>query len=133
MREPKLIAEWISENYSSAEKIVEVGVGRRDQVLSELKDRISACSFVATDVHEVSVPEGVEFRLDDVIEPNLEVYKGADVIFSYRAPPELYSPLENVAREVGAELLVKPVSSEESPSWGELLNYSGVAFYLLRP
>lgn len=132
MQEFRLIARWISENYPSAEKIVEVGAGRTPQALAELKDELPSCELVATDVQEVPVPEGVKFVSDDVTDPEREVYQGADLIFSLRTPPELYPFLKEIARNVRADLLVKPASSEESPRWGELVNYSGTAFYVLQ-
>ncbi|KXA93694.1 hypothetical protein AKJ65_06065, partial [candidate division MSBL1 archaeon SCGC-AAA259E19] len=79
-----------------------------------------------------SAPEGVHLVRDDITDPEMDVYRGADLLFSLRTPMELYPFLEAMAREVKSDLMVKPVSSEESPSWGELINYSGVSFYVLR-
>lgn len=126
------ISDWISENYKEAEKIVEIGVGRTDQVIKKLKKDLPDCKLIATDIRSVSVPEGVEFRKDNVTEPKLEIYQNSDLIFSIRAPPELYTPLLKLTKEVKSDLLIKPVSSEESPHWGELINYSGIYFYLLK-
>lgn len=132
MQEFRKIAEWISQSYRVADKIVEVGVGEVPCVLAELRERLPDCKLVATDVQEVPVPEGVRFVLDDVTQPELSVYGGADLIFSLRAPPDLYPALTGLAEKVKSDLLIKPASSEESPRWGELINYSGVPFYLLR-
>lgn len=131
MKSLRELAHWISENYPSADKIVEVGVGRVPQVLETLGEESPGCELVATDVQEFPVPRGVDFFLDDVTDPEVDIYRGSDLIFSIRAPPELYGPLRDLVGKVGADLLVKPVSSEESPDWGELVNYSGVAFYVL--
>lgn len=132
MRELKSISRWISENYRSADKIVEIGVGRATQVLKDLREKLPNCELVATDVREGPVPEGVKFVLDDVTDPEREVYRGADLVFSLRAPVELYPYLRNIARWVEADLLIKPVSSEETPPWARLVNYSGASFYILR-
>lgn len=132
MKELKSIASWISKNYTSANKVVEVGVGNTTKVLSELRKKIPNCELIATDVREVDTPEGVNFMLDDVTDPDMNIYRGSYLIFSIRAPPELYSHLVNLARKIKTDLLVKPLSSEESPQWGELINYSGTTFYILK-
>lgn len=130
MKEFQLVADWISENYSSANKIIEVGVGKTTEALEKLRKQLPQCTLIATDVRKVPVPEGVKFIRDDVTNPDSSKYREADLIFSLRAPPELYSSLKQIAGEVDADLLVKPVSSEESPSWGKLVNYSGISFHL---
>lgn len=127
-----MIARWISENYPSAKKIVEVGVGSVAGVLTELVDRLPDSELVGTEVREVPTPDGVNLVMDDITDPDLDVYRGADLIFSLRTPMELYPYLRVVARKVGSDLMVKPVSSEEAPFWGELVNYSGIAFYVLK-
>lgn len=132
MQDFRSIVRWILENYPSAKKIVEVGVGRVPRVLRELRNRLPDCELVATEVREVPVPDGIKLVRDDITAPNSDVYRGADLLFSLRTPMELYPFLKETAMEVGSDLMVKPVSSEESPSWGKLVNYSGVAFYVLR-
>lgn len=132
MNEFKEVARWISQNYPSASKIVEVGVGKRTQALSELAERLPECELIATDVSEVSVPEGVNFKKDDIMEPQELLYRGADLIFSLRTPQDLYPYLYKIAEKMESDLLLKPISSEEAPTKGELINYSGVFFYLVR-
>lgn len=127
------VAKWISKNYSSSEKIVEVGVGSRTKVLEGLKGELPECKLIATDIREVPVPEGVDFVLDDILEPDLSLYRDADLIYSLRTPPELCSSLAKLAGEIGADLLLKPLSSEETSKLGKLVNYSGASFYLLSP
>lgn len=107
-------------------------MGRVPQVLAELANKLPDCELVAIEVREVSAPEEVDLVRDDITDPEMDVYRGTDLLFSLRTPMELYPFLEAVAREVESDLMVKPVSSEESPSWGELINYSGVSFHVLR-
>ena len=133
MKELEKIAEWIFQNYPSAEKIVEVGVGGITRVLEVLNGKMPETKLIATDVREVPVPQGVEFVQDDVKDPEIEIYKGADLIYSMRPPAEFYPFLSEIADKSGADLLVNPVSSEESPRWGNPVNHSGVFFYLKRP
>ncbi len=130
MHKLKKIAHWISSNYSSADKVIEVGVGETPTVLEELCRKLSRCNLLATDIEEKHVPENVEFYLDDIQDPDRAIYQDADLIYSIRLPTELYRPLREIADEVEADILIKPASSEESPHWGNLINYLGVAFYL---
>ncbi len=131
MQSSNPIAQWISKNYSSAEKIIEVGIGSNLEVIEELKENLSGCQLVATDVRKVSVPEGVEFFQDDIFDPDLEVYQDADLIYLLRASPELYSQIVSIGMENKVDLLLKPLSSEESPNKGKLINFRGAFFYIL--
>ncbi len=129
MQELKKIAHWISNQYASADKIVEIGVGNNTEVLKELGRKMSGCKLLATDIREKHVPENVDFFLDDVTDPNINIYRDSDLIYSIRAPSELYLHIRNLADKIGADILLKSASTEESPNWGKLVNYLGVAFY----
>ena len=85
---------------SAADSVVEVGVGNRPGVAAGLAAR--GVDVTATDVRERTVPDAVAFVCDDVTEPTLSVYEGADIVFARNLPPELQRPLRRVAREVGA-------------------------------
>ena len=85
---------------SAADSVVEVGVGNRPGVAGALVAR--DVDVTATDVRERTVPDAVAFVRDDVTEPTLSVYEGADIVFARNLPPELQRPLRRVAREVGA-------------------------------
>lgn len=81
-------------------RLVEVGVGRRTAVAAALADR--GCAVTATDVVEREVPEGVEFVVDDVTDPDRAVYEDVDAVYALRCPPELQRPLLAVAEAVDA-------------------------------
>jgi len=134
MHEFRAIARYISENYPSATKIVEVGIGRVPDAAIELQRLLPACEVVVTDVAELpELSRRVKFVRDDITEPNLSVYEGAALIYAVRPPPELQPHLLEVARDVGADLLVKPLAGESMPlRGGMLINYQGVAFYAFR-
>lgn len=85
---------------SAVDGAVEVGIGRRTDVAAELAD--SGVHVTATDVRQRSVPDGVDFVVDDVTAPDVSVYAGADLIYGLNLPPELQEPAAAVAREVGA-------------------------------
>jgi uncharacterized UPF0146 family protein len=85
---------------SAVGSVVEVGVGNRVGIAAALAAR--GVDVTATDIHERSVSEGVRFVRDDVTEPTLSVYQGADIVFARNLPPELQRPVRRLAREVGA-------------------------------
>ncbi len=134
MHEFRAIARYIAENYPSATKIVEVGVGKVPDVAIELQRLLPACEVVVTDVAEPPELSGrVKFVRDNITEPNLSVYEGATLVYAVRPPPELQPYLLEVVREVGADLLIKPLAGESmSLRGGKLINYRGVAFYAFR-
>lgn len=134
MHEFKAIAEYIAENYPSAKKIVEVGVGKVPDVAIELQRLLPECEVIVTDVAEPpELPGRVKFLRDDITEPSLSVYKGAALIYTIRPPPELQPYLLGVAREAGADLLIKPLASESmSLRGGNLINYQGIAFHVFK-
>jgi len=134
MHEFRAIARYIAENYPSATKIVEVGVGKVPDVAIELQRLSPVCEVIVTDVAEPPELSGrVKFVRDDITEPNLGVYEGAALIYAVRPPPELQPHLLEVAREVGADLLIKPLAGESMPlRGGNLINYQGVAFRVFK-
>ncbi|WP_336035285.1 UPF0146 family protein [Halobacterium yunchengense] len=85
------------------DRLVEVGVGRRTDVAAALAAR--GCEVTATDVVEREVPDAVTFVRDDVTDPDLAVYEGADAVYALRCPPELQRPLADAAAAVGAACL----------------------------
>ena len=81
--------------------LVEVGIGERPALAAALAEQ---CSVRATDVVERAVPEGVEFHVDDVTDPDPTVYAGAEAIYALNLPPELHRPASHVADDHGAVL-----------------------------
>ncbi len=88
---------------SDCDRAVEVGVGRRPGVAGALADR--GVDVTATDILDRPTPEGVCFVRDDVTDPDLAVYRGADAVYARHCPPELQRPTRDVARTVGAPFL----------------------------
>jgi len=132
VQEFRAIANYIAENYPTAGKIVEVGVGRMPDVAIELERLLPACEKIVTDVAEPPALSGqVKFLRDDITRPNLHVYEGAALIYAVRPPPELQPYLLKVAQGVGADLLIKPLAGESMAlRGGKLINYQGTAFYV---
>lgn len=131
MRELRIIARYIAENYPSA-KIVEIGIGHMPDIAIELKRLSPGCEVIVTDVKELAgLPESITFVCDDVTKPDLDVYRGAALIYAIRPPPELQPHLLKLARKVGAKLLVKPLAGESlALRGGKPVNYGGTSFYV---
>ncbi len=121
------IVEFIAKNYSG--KVVEVGIGHYHCVARRLADM--GFEVVATDLKKLTVPEKVKFYVDDITNPNLNIYRGARLVYSLRPPPELHDPILSVAKEVGADCLIRPFGNE-FVSYGRLVNYRGERFYVWR-
>lgn len=134
MREFKAIAKYIAENYPSATKIVEVGVGHVPEAAVELRQLLPQCTLIVTDIKRpAELPKSLTFACDDITKPNLRVYRDAALIYAIRPPPELQPYILEVARKVGADLLVKPLVAESMPlAGGELVNFEGVAFHVFK-
>lgn len=119
----KDFAEYIWNNYRE-KRIVEVGIGPNDRVFRNLLSR--GMNVIATDV---TPRRGI--YIDDITKPNEEIYAGADLIYSIRPPPEMYPYLKNMARRIGADLIIKPLSTDPSGG-GTLIGYKKTTFYLFK-
>jgi len=111
---------------SDYDRVVEVGIGRRDAVARALAD--SDVAVTATDVRQREVPPGVNFVVDDVTDPFREYYENAGAVYALNLPPELHRPAADLAEAVEADLFFTtlggdpptiPVSRETIP--GETL------------
>ncbi len=127
----KDLAEYILKNYRN--KVVEVGVGSLPQVALLLKD---AMDVVVTDVSEQE-HEGVRFCRDDIFSPDMSIYKGASLIYSIRPPIDMQEAIARVAKEAGADLVIRPFGNEKADlrcvyNNCKLLNYKKARFYLYR-
>lgn len=121
----KEFAEFILLNLKNKEsKIIEVGIGKERAVYDELKR--AKARIIAVDIDITSE----EFVKDDITKPNVEIYKGSEIIYSIRPPPELYLFLKEIAREVKALLIIKPLATDEPPEF-KLVNYKGLYFYII--
>ncbi len=118
------IAEYVSKFYSG--KVVEVGIGYNWKVALRLKDL--GFEVVATDLKPIDVP--VEFYVDDVTDPKVEIYEGASLIYTIRPPPEIVPYILRIAEVVKSDVIVRPFGNEFYD--GRLINYKGERFYLWR-
>ncbi|MGC9517204.1 MAG: UPF0146 family protein [Methanomicrobiales archaeon] len=127
---------YIIDNYSDAERIVEVGVGTFMKVALNLKKYINK-DIIMTDIkpyHKVIIE-------DDITRPDLKIYENSSLIYSIRPPTELHPFLIDVAITTGCDLIIKPLSTEfinisksnltklKDKNKIELINYKKSNFY----
>jgi hypothetical protein len=121
-RDYKDFAEYILRNYAG-KPIVEIGIGADFKVFKELKKR-------KVDIRAVDInPPSGEVIKDDVLNPNMDIYRDCGLIYSIRPPPELVPYIEKIAQRAGADLITRPLSTDNAPTNGKLQNYKSAIFY----
>lgn len=124
------VVEYVRDEYEVGARLVEVGVGRRDQTARELD--AEGYEVLATDVRDVGDSVSVDFVRDDVTSPDLSVYEDSALVYSVRPPYEIHAPLRDVAERVDAGLLVAPLA-DEPPSFDAcLVSRYGRGLYVRR-
>jgi len=135
------LVDYIVSHYSSASKIVEVGIGRLPNIALELKKRLKQTEIIVVDVND-SIINGyrdnfnnIECLQDDVFDPKGRIYKSASLIYSIRPPPELHEQIAGLGMNVKADVLIRPFG-RESLSTGKktrkfsLINNRKASFYI---
>lgn len=124
------IARYIRENYDG--KVVEIGVGRTNDVAMLLKDYLD---IIVTDI----VPYDYELRFiqDDLFHPDMNIYKGANLIYSIRPPIDIQPYLASISSVVKSDLIIRPFKSEIARldkyfKKHKLINYGRSRFYLYK-
>ena len=122
----KDFSNYIIANYRNASLIVEVGVGGFPLVALTLQEYLNM-DIIMTDIK----PYHDQIVVDDITNPNINIYKNASLIYSIRPPEELQPHIKKVAEMVGADLIIKPLSTEFiKPDKGmKLINYKKAIFY----
>jgi len=110
------IGEYLADHYSRA---VEVGIGRNTTAAEILKS--AGTLVLATDVRGMDAGP-VPVTVDDVFEPTLSLYEGADLIYSIRPAIEMIPPLIALARKTGADLVVYHLGFETYGDGGEKID-----------
>lgn len=124
-------AEYIlSEVGESEVKVAEIAVGKFDKIAEYLasKDNIT---LIKTDI----APKDETVIKDDVTNPNLDLYKDMDILYSIRPPSELQPYLVNLALEIDSQLIIKPLTNEDLNTGKvkmKLKNFKKASFYTLR-
>lgn len=120
----KDFSEYIITNYEDASRIVEVGVGGFTLVAFTLKEHLNL-DIIMTDIKPYA-----KVTVDDITDPDMDIYKNADLIYSIRPPEELQPHIIRVAEFVRADLIIKPLSTEFiTDKTMKLINYKKANFY----
>lgn len=120
----------LSEAGDDPVKIAEIGVGKFDRI-SEILSEKENITILKTDI----LPKDSTVIKDDVTNPNLELYKDVDIIYSIRPPNELQPHLINLAEKINSQLIIKPLINEDLNTGRakmKLKNYKKASFYILR-
>jgi uncharacterized UPF0146 family protein len=111
------LLEFITEKYSRAGKIIEVGVGHRIDVAQRLRKKLPQTEIIVTDKDEnwprKHSTDTVKAVADDVTNPHIPIYRDASLIYSLHSPIELVPHLEDLSDKVKSDLLIVPISDEE--------------------
>ncbi len=124
----KELAGFITENYSG--KIIEVGVG----YMADVALRLFPLQVVATDAEERYL-HGINVKKDDIFSPKKEMYKGSSLIYSLRPSYEVQLAIGELAREIGADIIIRPLEDEiiDIPGFNRhLVKLGNSRFYLFK-
>ncbi|MBP1987747.1 UPF0146 family protein [Halolamina salifodinae] len=95
-----------------ADRLLEVGIGDRTGVAAGLA--AAGADVRATDVVEISVPEGVQFRVEDVTTvDDPDAFHQVDTIYALNCPPDLHRPIRDLAERVGATFCFTTLGFDE--------------------
>jgi uncharacterized UPF0146 family protein len=111
---------YIAAHYSRA---IEAGIGT-NTVAAELLAE-SGALLRCTDVRDVALPAHLGFSKDDIFEPDLSLYAGADVLYAIRPAIEMIPPLVAIARAINCDLLVCHLGFELYGNGGERIALNG--------
>ena len=114
--------------YNSSFKVVEIAIGKFFSVADYLKNYDSSIiDFIAVDIG----PANSNVVFDDITNPNMNIYKDADIIYSIRPPYELQPYIGDIVANTGATLIVRPLFNEDLNLnlAMKLVNYKKAVFY----
>ena len=117
-----------SEKTGQKTKIVEIGAGKFQTISKNLSENENIC-IIMTDID----PANENIIKDDVFNPNMNIYKDADILFSIRPPAELQEAIMKIRDKVNATLIIKPLFNEDlnmKTKKMKLKNYNRASFYI---
>ena len=117
-----------SEKTGKKTRIVEIGAGKFQTISKNLSENENI-DIVMTDID----PANENIIRDDVFNPNMNIYKDADILFSIRPPAELQEAIMKIRDKVNATLIIKPLFNEDlnmKTKKMKLKNYNRASFYI---
>lgn len=128
----KNFTEYIINNYSSSQKIVEVGVGKILEPSEILKKKLPSTDIKCVDIY----PANKTVIKDDITHPTDSIYENSDLIYSIRPQEELQKDIVNLGLKYNTDIIIKPLFTEEInyelQTRLKLVNYKRNAFYVYK-
>ncbi|MFA7197719.1 MAG: UPF0146 family protein [Methanoculleus sp.] len=118
------IGEYIAGHYRRA---VEVGIGNNPDAARSVA--AAGALALCTDIRPGIRHDGLIVVTDDIFEPDLRLYAGADLIYAVRPGVEMVPPLIALAARVNSDLLVYHLGCEIYGDGGEVLDCGPVLLH----
>jgi hypothetical protein len=118
------VGGYIAGRYRQA---VEVGIGN-----NPVAARVIAAAgglMLCTDIRPGIQHDGLTVVTDDIFEPDLRLYAGADLIYAVRPGVEMVPPLMALAGRVDSDLLVYHLGCEIYEDGGEVVDCGPVLLH----
>lgn len=124
-------AEYILSEVEGKDVVIaEIAVGRFDKIADYLASQDNI-TLIKTDI----TPKDETVIKDDITQPNLDLYRDMDLIYSIRPPSELQPYIVELALEIDSQLIIKPLTNEDLNTGKvkmKLKNFKKASFYTLR-
>ena len=117
----KNLVAYISKQYL---KVAEIGIGHFPYIALMLKQ--NGVHVFATDLRSFHY-DGIYVYTDDVTNPTTHLYRGRELLYSYKPPIELVPYIVRLAKHILSDVLIKPLSSEYPD--GTLVRYDNTTFF----
>ena len=108
---------YIAKHYTNA---VEIGVGNNPDAAQCIHD--AGLPVRSIDIRPCSLPGWLPFARDDIFEPDLCLYTGADVLYAIRPAEEMIPPLIDLARKIDCDLVVYHLGFESYGDGGTVVD-----------
>ncbi len=110
----KCVGSYIAAHYKDA---IEIGIGRNTDAAQCICD--AGTAIRCTDIHLFPHPASLRFFVNDIFEPDVTLYAGADVLYAIRPAEEMIPPLIQLAARLNCDLLVYHLGFESYGDGGE--------------
>lgn len=121
------IGEYIANRYRRA---VEVGIGNNPEAARLVA--AAGALMLCTDIRPGIRHDGLAVVADDLFEPDLRLYAGADLIYAVRPGVEMVPPLIALAGRIDSDLLVYHLGCEIYEDGGEVVDCGPVLLHRYR-
>ncbi len=131
----KKLIEYIAKKYWWTNKIAELGVGFYP-LPSCLLEKLTKKQIMVVDNNR----EALEYALkhcpnlvavyDDIVRPNLQIYRGVELLYSIRPNEELVPYMEDLASKINTDLIISPMEYIDMPEEWKMVRSEGYVFYV---